>query len=168
MRLLIVLILALAPGGLRGADLSAVQKVYLLPMLGGLDQYLAEQLTSLGVFTVVVDPKQADAVWSERVDAGLTQTLNELYPPPKPAPAAAKDGKEKEKPAAEPEMKEQQPKRSYARARGNVFLVSVGARQVLWSHYHRAEDSSPEALRRAAQEIVRQLQKDRGEKLTAR
>ena len=59
-------------------SLAAVQKVYLLPMVGGLDQYLADQITREGLFTVVVDPKQADAVWSERADAGLTAYKHNL------------------------------------------------------------------------------------------
>ena len=72
MKTLIVLILAAGLGAFAAApsSLSSVHKVYLMPMSGGLDQYLAERLTQEGVFTVVVDPKQADAVWSERVDPG--------------------------------------------------------------------------------------------------
>src|SRR6185369_11592497 len=114
MRPLIVLVLSLCLGtAARAADasLAGVQKVYLLPMVGGFDQYLAEQITREGLFTVVVDPKQADAVWSERVDAGLTAALDDLYTP----------SKKKDEPA--PTGFEAPPisKRAAARSRGNIF-----------------------------------------------
>ena len=43
-----------------GASLPDVHAVYLLPMAGGLDQFLASRLASENVFRVVTDPKQAD------------------------------------------------------------------------------------------------------------
>jgi hypothetical protein len=45
-----------------GADVTSVKAVYLLPMAGGLDQYLANRLTGDQVFRVVTDPKLADAI----------------------------------------------------------------------------------------------------------
>ena len=124
-----------------------------MPMGGGLDQYLAERLTTERIFTVVVDPKQADAVLSERVDPAFEEKLKELYPVPKPAPA-------KEKKEAETGQKDQPPKRSSGRARGNVFLVAVGSRQVVWSTFLKPDDRSPEGLHRAARDIVKALKKD--------
>lgn len=120
-----------------------------MPMAGGLDQYLAERLTREGVFTVVVDPKQADAVWSERVDPGFAGALDELYPPPKPE--GAKEEAEAEKPPF---------RRALGRARGNVFLVGVASRQIIWSTFLRVEDTSPKGLHRAARDIVKILKKD--------
>ncbi len=156
MKPLIVLVLGACLGFSAAvpADLSSVHKVYLMPMGGGLDQYLAERLTTDAVFTVVVDPKQADAVLSERVDPAFVETLNELYPPPKPAA-------EKEKKEAGAIQKPEQPlKRSFGQARGNVFLVSVASRQVLWSTYLKTEDRSSSGLHRAARDIVKQLKKE--------
>jgi len=45
--------------------LAGVRKVHLPPLAGGLDQYLAEQFRATRRFTVVSDPRQADAVWTE-------------------------------------------------------------------------------------------------------
>ena len=158
MRPLILLILSLCWGisAATSPQLSSVQKVYLLPMGGGLDQYLAQQLTTAGVFTVVADPKQADAVWSERVDAGFLKTMNELYPPAQPP--ATKEAAKKE---TEGELKGSAPAmRSLARGRGNVFLVGVASRQVIWSTYLKQQDRSSQGLHQAAREIVRRLQRD--------
>ena len=38
------------------------QRVYILAMGSGMDQYLANQLTTIGVFEVVTDPQKADAI----------------------------------------------------------------------------------------------------------
>ena len=129
--------------------LASVQKVYLLPMAGGLDQYLAEQITREGLFTVVVDPKQAQAVWSERVDAGFTAVLDELYAAPKKEETAPPAGPEPT-PAA---------RRSASRSRGNVFLVGVSSRQVIWSTFLDLDDTSPRGLSKAAREIVQKVKR---------
>ena len=140
-------------GAADAADLARVQKVYVFPMLGGLDQYLAERLASQGVFTIVLDPKQADAVWTERVDPQLGETLNEIYAPPKPASQKKED-------AAKAEPSEPAGKRSFGRSRGNIFLIDVASRQVVWSTYRKLEDTSPRGLHQAADYIVKQIKKD--------
>jgi hypothetical protein len=59
-------------GGCAGAaDLAGVHKVYVLPMARGLDQYLANRLTTEHVFQVVTDPKTADAVLTDRIGEGF-------------------------------------------------------------------------------------------------
>src|SRR5438128_12472019 len=63
-----------------GANISQVQSVYLLPMSGGLDQYLANRLS--GVFRVVTDPKLADAVFTNQLGETFEQQLAKLYAPP--------------------------------------------------------------------------------------
>ena len=45
--------------------LAGVRSVSVSPMTGGLDKYLAEQLRAAGIFTVVSDGQQADAIWTE-------------------------------------------------------------------------------------------------------
>lgn len=161
MKTLIVLVLGAYLGAFGAAQsgaaqtsnsISSVHKVYLTPMAGGLDQYLAETLTREGLFAVVVDPKQADAVWSERVDPAFTDTLKDLYPPPAPPKAEKKETGDVQ---IEPPRK-----RSIGGGRGNIFLVGVGSRQVLWSTYLKLQDRSPKAMHRAAQNIVKQLKKD--------
>ena len=152
MRPLIVLVLSVCLGTVALAaepSLATVQKVYLLPMVGGLDQYLAEQITREGLFTVVVDPKQADAVWSERADAGLTAALDDLYAPPK----------KKEEPT--PTGFEPPPvsRRAASRSRGNIFLVGIGSRQVIWSTFLNLDDTSPKGLSRSARQIVQQVKR---------
>jgi hypothetical protein len=155
MRTLIVLILAacLALAAASPAALSDIHKVYLMPMASGFDQYLAERLTTEGVFTVVVDPKQADAVFSERVDPAFGEAMQEVFPAAKAAP------KEK-KPAEGGVVQEAPPKRSSSRARGNIFLVAIGSRQVIWSTFHRMDDPSPKGLHRRARDIVKDLKKE--------
>ncbi len=149
MRNLIVLILGGA-WGLEAAGLEAVRKVYLMPMGAGLDQYLAETITREGVFTVVVDPKQADAVWSERIDAKLAAALDEMRPPAK-SEAVKKEG-----------GSDQAPRRAAGSPRGTLFLVEVASRQVLWSTFRPIEDTSPKALHRLAQEVIKSLCKTGG------
>ena len=61
------------------AQVFGVKTVYLLPMAGGLDQYLALQLTSGGVLQVVTDPKKADAIFTDGIGARLEDSLSELY-----------------------------------------------------------------------------------------
>lgn len=49
---------------------------------------------------------------------------------------------------------------SFNRGRGNVFVVDVKTRRVLWSFHHRPKNSSPPEIDKAADEIVEQLGKD--------
>ena len=155
MRTLIVLILAasLTLATAAPVGLSDVHKVYLMPMASGFDQYLAERLTTEGVFTVVVDPKQADAVFSERVDPAFGEAMQDVFPTGQAAP------KEKKQPAGGV-VQEAPPKRPSSRSRGNIFLVAVGSRQVIWSTFHRMDDPSPKGLHRRARAIVKDLKKE--------
>ena len=93
-----------------GAGIADVQSVYLLPMAGGLDQFLANRL--VGVFRVVTDPKLADAVFTDRLGEPFEQKLAELYPKP--------DAEDVEK-----EDKATPPVSSFGRGRGTVFLVDA-------------------------------------------
>ncbi len=158
MKLPIVLVLACALGaGAAGAEtLEGIRKVYLLSMRGGLDQHLADQLARQGPFAVVVDPKQADAVWTDRVDASLIASLEEIRPAAKEKASQKQDGSIESESANKPSVRS-----SWGgRTRGTVFVVGVGSRQVLWSTYLPLDDTSPKALHRAAQDIVKQLKKD--------
>jgi hypothetical protein len=127
--------------------LTEIQKVYVMPMSGGFDQYLAEQLTREGVFTVVVDPKQATAVLTERADRGFAEALEEVSGPAKKAA-----------PASGPEPLPAY-RRPAGRGRGNVFLVGVASHQVLWSTFRDRDDLSPKGLSRTARLVVQDLKR---------
>ncbi|HEY7336979.1 MAG TPA: hypothetical protein VH639_18950 [Bryobacteraceae bacterium] len=128
-------------------ELSEVKSVYLLPMSGGLDQYLAVALTTGGVLKVVTDPKKADAVLTDRIGAGLQQSLRDLY-----ASGEKKDDKSDDdyKPAMAP----------LSRGKGSIFLVNRGSQTVVWSTYALSKDSRADSLNRLAAKIAGQLQKD--------
>src|SRR5450631_4816591 len=73
------------------ADLAHVHTVYVLKMAKGLDQFLANRLTSDHVFRIVTDPKLADAVFTDQLGEGFQTKLEEFSPTPesdKPAPPA--------------------------------------------------------------------------------
>src|SRR5665811_1641927 len=76
---------------LSAADLSGVHKVYVLKMAKGLDQFLANRLTSDHIFQIVTDPKLADAVFTDQIGEAFQMKLEEIFPTPesqKPAPPA--------------------------------------------------------------------------------
>ncbi len=64
------------------AELAQVRKVYLLSMTSGMDQYLANRLTGLGVFQVVTDPKKADAIFTDHLDEAFESRQAEWFPEP--------------------------------------------------------------------------------------
>src|SRR5450631_861004 len=71
------------------ADLAHVHTVYVLKMAKGLDQFLANRLTTDHVFQIVTDPKLADAVFTDQIGEGFQMKLEEFFPTPeseKPAP----------------------------------------------------------------------------------
>src|ERR1700728_2941452 len=59
---------------------SAARTVYVLPMAGGLDQFLAQWLTRDHVMQVVADPKIADVVLTDRLGEAFEQKLAEIHP----------------------------------------------------------------------------------------
>jgi len=137
-------------------ELAKIKSVYLLPMVHGLDQYLAARLSSLGVLRVVTDPSQADAVFTDQLGEAFEKRLKDLYASP-PARAAKPAGEETAAAA------KQQPDvriSSWTRGHGNVFLVDPRTRAVIWSAYQRPRDSSPDQLNRAAQRIAERLKRD--------
>lgn len=162
-----------------GAQLANVHSVYLLPMTGGLDQYLANRITNSGLFQVVMDPKKADAVFTDRLGDATESRLAELYPePPAPKPAAeAKPeatptaGKAEDKPRAESEdtgsaaAKPKEAARTahfstFGKGKGTIFLVDGRKRTVLWSFYETPKGGTSEALDRTATQVVERLKRD--------
>src|SRR5262245_50121141 len=146
-----VLVCALLVGWAIGASAPGVQSVYVLPMAGGLDQYLANRLTGAGLFRVVTDPKLADAVFTEQLGSAFEQKLMELYTPP-----------DTEK--AEGEQKPPARVSSFGRSKGTIFLVDLKSRAVIWSAYQKRSRSTPDVLDRTAIHIVQQIKKLQGTK----
>ena len=142
MRLLFCLMLA---GATLGADVPGVQAVYLLPMAGGLDQYLANRLTGAGVFRVVTDPKMADAIFTDQLGAGFEQKLTDLFT----------------QPAAENDKDSRPPRHasSFGHGKGTVFLVDLKSHAVIWSLYEKPGRATPSVLNRTAGHIVEQIKK---------
>jgi hypothetical protein len=131
-----------------GADVTGVKAVYLLPMAGGLDQYLANRLAGDQVFRVVTDPKLADAIFTDHLGDAFEKQLIELFPPPE---AADKDEKDDNKPQAHPS--------AFGRGKGTIFLVDLKSRAVVWSGYEGRIGSTPGLLDRTAVRIVREIKK---------
>lgn len=159
-----------------GAEASAVRSVYLLPMAGHLDQYLAHRITSSGLFQVVTDPKKADAIFSDHLGPALEGRLDELFPAEvKPAAAPAEPAKAKtrtEGDAASKESDEAKPDvaakpkeeimrvSSFGKGKGTTFLLDGRNRTVLWSFYETPKSSSSQELDRVAGHIVERLKRD--------
>ncbi len=138
------------------AQVFGVKTVYLLPMAGGLDQYLALQLTTGGVLQVVTDPKKADAILTDGIGARLEDSLSDLYRAEEKA-KADKDKSGKDTSNADdfshPSM------RPLSSSRGLVFLVDRASRNVLWSTYELPANTQPDELKHVAERIVERLAK---------
>jgi hypothetical protein len=131
-------------------EVLGVKTVYLLPMAGGLDQYLALQLTSRGVLQVVTDPKKADAILTDGIGARLEESLTAIYGAPVDKDKSDKAGTTE---FAHPVMQR------LSNSRGVVFLVNRSSRDVLWSTFERPKSAQPEELKHAAAKIVDRLAK---------
>jgi hypothetical protein len=170
-------------------QLHAVKRVYILAMGSGMDQYLANQLTKAGIFEVVTDPKQADAIVTDNVGEAFQKKLDDLYP----APSQPKKQPEATKPAADTgtsvDVGDTKPadvaapsndrfagvdfgggtarSGSIGRGKGNFFVVDRNSRIVLWSVYERPKNSSPGELTKIAGRVVKHLKDDLTEKKAA-
>src|SRR6478672_4550899 len=150
-------------------DLSQVRKVYIFTMAGGLDLHIANRLTDGHVLQVVTDPKNADAILTDRLGPGFEDRMTELYPPPEPPkpPPKAKDKEKDKEPAAgigipdlsEPTNKLPKLVSNFGGGRGTVFLVSVKSREVLWSTYAKPKDARGEQMEKTAEKISSDLKK---------
>jgi hypothetical protein len=135
--------------------LSGAKNVFLMPMPGGLEQYLALQLTQGGVLQVVTDSSKADVVLTDRVGEDFQQSLAELD---NKGPAAPQTGKAGEVVFARPNL------RPLSRAKGTVFLVDRKSGDVLWSALEQPKGNSVGDMNSAAKRIVEELVKARGKK----
>jgi hypothetical protein len=121
---------------------SAPRTVYVLPMAGGLDQFLAQWLTREHVMQVVADPKIADVVLTDRLGEAFEQKMAEIHP---------KDDKKSDSTAHNAFRS--------SKGRGTVFLVDAKSRAVLWSDYEKVPGSvSNDSLNHEAERIAKKLQ----------
>jgi len=169
------------------SGLTDVKNVYLLRMAKGMDQYLANRLTNEHVFQIVTDPKLADAIFTDQIGTPFESKMTELFPPPpaadpepkaeQPEKTAKSDKTEKDKdkdenpPSTAAMLAEAAGKipsmastSSFGRARGTLFLVDAKSKEVLWSTYNPAKDSTSRELDRTANDIVSRLKKDLSKK----
>src|SRR5260370_11197857 len=146
-------------------DLKRASSFYILPMSSGMDQFLANRLTTMGVFQVVTDPQKADALITDRIGEAFQAKLDELYPPPVPPKPvkdekSAKDEKKKDDLSAGPVTRLS----SFNTGKGNFFIVDRRSRNVLWSIYERPQNSTPGELTKTAEKVVKRLKTDLVEK----
>ncbi|HEY3442361.1 MAG TPA: hypothetical protein VGK29_16500 [Paludibaculum sp.] len=158
-------VVAAAPAPASGNELLQVKNVYILPMGSSFDQFLANRLTRGGVLQVVTDAAKADAILTDRIGKGLEAKLEELYPDPaKKAAAEALAAKEKDK---EDDRESDRPMQIHSnpversssggRAKGTLFLVHRGSRNVIWSVYEAPKSTRPNDLDDAAAAVVNNL-----------
>jgi hypothetical protein len=150
-------------------QLKQVNTVYILAMTGGMDQFLANQITASGVFQVVTDPKNADAIITDRLGESFESKLKELYPPPAPptpapAPPADDDKKADGKKNALDLGAGAQRVNAGGRGKGNLFIVDRKSRNVLWSVFEPAKDTTPGELSKTAEKVVKRLKLDLSDK----
>jgi hypothetical protein len=143
-------------------------------MGSGMDQYLANRLTSMHVVQVAADPQNADAIFTDRLGENFERRLEDLYPKPAPPKLEAdkdKDAdKEKEKEKAEEKntsvtdavtlvdkAQASAPVSSFGRGKGNFFLVDRKTRNVLWSTYEKPEGTRPDQLKHTAEIVAKQF-----------
>lgn len=129
--------------------LSGVKTVYMLPMSGGLDQYLAVKLTARHIFQVVTDPLKADAVFTDRIGHGFEQQLRDLFAAEKP-PDNDKSTDDFVAPSMAP----------LARSRGSIFLVDHKTHNVIWSAYFPHKNNDAFELNKLANKVADQLDRD--------
>jgi hypothetical protein len=127
--------------------LADAKTVYLLPMPGGLDQYLAVRLSQESTFTVVTKAESAELVFTDQLSANLEKSL-----------AEEAQTKPDEKSFARPNT------RSFTRSKGTIFLVDRKTGNVVWSTIEQPKSSQPDDLNTAATHIVNRLNKARSPK----
>ncbi len=126
---------------------STPRTVYVLPMANGLDQYLAQRLSSDHVMKVVADPKIADVVLTDRLGEAFEQKLAEIR-----TADAKKDDKDKDDTRTHAAFRS-------SKGKGTIFLVDAKSREVLWSDYEKVPaSSSSDTLNREAERIAKKLQ----------
>ena len=147
-------LIASAAIALAQSPVAAAKNVFLTPMPGGLEQYLAMHLTNGSVLQVVTKSSKADVIFTDRIGEDLEKTLADLD---SKAPAV-NSGKAGEVVFARPTN------RPLSRAKGTVFLVNRQTGDVIWSTLEQPKSTSISDVDSAARRIVEKLAKARGAK----
>ena len=145
---IMALVGALWMGAAPRPDLAQIHTVYLLPMSGGLDQYLAVRITEHSLFQVVTDPSKADAVFTDKIGASFEDTMKSLVAPPKDKDHETEDT------YAKPTMS------PLSRGKGSLFLVDRKTGNVVWSLYEAPVRTASVDMSRLAARIASKLGKD--------
>lgn len=161
-------VLFLCSSAIFAQGLASVNKVYVWPMQSSFDQYLAQELARQGAFRIVVDPKDADAILTERIDESFLEQVTEMFAEPEPKPEASEsDDVAEEVPTVGESIegggiKMRQTRSTFGRSKGNLFLVDVDNRSVIWSTYLKEFDREPNRLNERARYVVERLRKESG------
>jgi len=135
------LLFAVLMSGTMFAQYAGPKTVYILPMAGGLDQYLAQWLTRDHVMTVVADPKAAEVFMTDTLGEAFESRLKQFTP-------ADKSKTNDDSPHAFHTSK----------AKGTIFIVDAKSHHVLWSEHHKpAKSNTDRDLNRAAEQIAREI-----------
>jgi hypothetical protein len=145
-------------------QLKQVNTVYILAMAGGMDQFLANQITSSGIFQVMTDPKKADAILTDRLGESFETKLKELYPPPAPVAPPEDTKANNDKKAGLDLGAGTERVNAGSRGKGNLFIVDRKSRMVLWSIFEPPKDTTPSELSKAAEKVVKRLKFDLSDK----
>jgi hypothetical protein len=171
-----LLLLTLCSAGAYATDLATARKVYVLGMARGLDQYLANHLTSAHIFQVVTDPKLADVIFTDHLGEGFQAQLEEISPSPEPEekPVEKKEKADKKADGDDAvaafvgptvnKLSNPANNSTFGRNKGNVFLVDAKSREVLWSLYEPSRGFKSNELDHTASEIVSHLKKSLNKK----
>jgi hypothetical protein len=134
---------------------AGIRTVYLLPMAGGLDQYLAAWLTSDHVLQVVADPQLADAVMTDSLGETFERRLAQIHPPEAADKTEVANKSDK---LSDRTGSSAVPAFRSSRSKGTLFLVDAKTRTVLWSDYEKVPSTSSSGnLSREARRVVRKL-----------
>lgn len=150
---------AFGQGTARNAELSQIQRVYVLPMTAGFDQYLVNHLRGVSSMRIVTDPTKADAFFTDRLGVSFETKLKDI------------DDKSKEEsapPKTEEELASQKQGfklappivSSLGRGKGAIFLVERQSRNVVWSIYNKPKDYQPKTLDRVAEKVASAFKKE--------
>jgi hypothetical protein len=137
-----LLLLVVASSGLF-AQYSGPKTVYILPMAGGLDQYVAQWLTKEHLMQVVTDPKAAEVFMTDSLGQAFEQRLKQLVPPETSSKTGGDDSQHIFR---------------TSRTKGTIFIVDAKTHHVLWSDHQKPPSSnSDRSLNRTAEEIAKKL-----------
>ncbi len=151
--------------GQGNVELGQIQRVYLMPMTGSFDHYLANRLRSIGSIRVVTDPTKADAYFTDRLGAAFEERLREFDE------KAVEESKEKPEPGSDEALKLEAEKAfklapkimgSIGRGKGTIFLVERRTRNIVWSIYEKPKDMQPKTLDKTAEKVAEELKKELG------